>query len=101
MEEYNLIDSSYITTFDSFSLTVVKKYHYLMDVSKNINVLDDSVLLIKQKSPYKRYPFLLEINACIYFSKCLKHLVLISKRTSALHLVFLFDKRNTGKGIPI
>ncbi len=49
MDEYNLIDSSYITTFDSFSLTVVKKYHYLMDVSKNINVLDNSVLLIKQK----------------------------------------------------
>lgn len=53
MEEYNLIDSSYITTFDSFSLTVVKKYHYLMDVSKNINVLDDSVLLIKQKEVLK------------------------------------------------
>ena len=49
MDEYNLIDSSYITTFDSFSLTVVKKYHYLMNVSKNINVLDNSVLLIKQK----------------------------------------------------
>ena len=49
MDEYNLIDSSYITTFDIFSLTVVKKYHYLMDVSKNINVLDNSVLLIKQK----------------------------------------------------
>ena len=53
MEEYNLIDSSYITTFDSFSLTVVKKYHYLMDVRKNINVLDDSVLLIKQKEVLK------------------------------------------------
>ncbi len=53
MEEYNLIDSSYITTFDSFSLTVVKKYHYLMDISKNINVLDDSVLLIKQKEVLK------------------------------------------------
>ena len=49
MDEYNLIDSSYITTFDSYSLSVVKKYHYLIDVSKNINVLDNSSLLIKEK----------------------------------------------------
>ena len=27
-EEVNLISSSYITTFDSFALSIVKKYHY-------------------------------------------------------------------------
>ena len=50
MDEYNLIDSSYITTFDSYSLSVVKKYHYLIDVSKNINVLDNSSLF-KESHP--------------------------------------------------
>ena len=38
-KELDYIDNAYITTFDSFSLSIVKKYHYLMDVSKNINVL--------------------------------------------------------------
>ena len=37
-EELSLIDSSYITTFDSFSLSVVKKYHYLLNLSNNINI---------------------------------------------------------------
>ena len=29
-KELELVDQAYITTFDSFSLSVVKKYHYLM-----------------------------------------------------------------------
>ena len=31
-EELNLLNSSYITTFDSFALSVVKKYHYLLNI---------------------------------------------------------------------
>ena len=49
MDEYNLIDSSYITTFDSYSLTVLKKYHYLLDVSPNVNILDSSALTLVKK----------------------------------------------------
>ena len=49
MDEYNLIDSSYITTFDSYSLTVLKKYHYLLDVSPNVNILDSSSLTLVKK----------------------------------------------------
>ena len=30
IQELDLIDSSYITTFDSFALSMVKKYHYLL-----------------------------------------------------------------------
>lgn len=46
-EELKKIDSSYITTFDSFSLSLVKKYHYLLNVRKNINIIDSNLLKIK------------------------------------------------------
>ena len=32
--EANLIDSAYITTFDSFSLSIVKKYHTRLNITK-------------------------------------------------------------------
>ena len=35
-DELELIDASYITTFDSFALSLVKKYHYLLNIPKNI-----------------------------------------------------------------
>ena len=46
-EEVNLIDSSFITTFDSYSLSLVKKYHHLLNVSRNINIIDENILKIK------------------------------------------------------
>ena len=48
MEEVNLIDTSYITTFDSFSLSVVKKYHTILNISKDIGITDNSLLCIKK-----------------------------------------------------
>ena len=48
MEEVNLIDTSYITTFDSFSLSVVKKYHTILNISKDIGITDSSLLCIKK-----------------------------------------------------
>ena len=48
MEEVNLIDTSYITTFDSFSLSVVKKYHTILNISKDIGITDNSLLGIKK-----------------------------------------------------
>ncbi len=48
-EELNLLNSSYITTFDSFALSVVKKYHYLLNISPDIGITDESIVLIKQK----------------------------------------------------
>lgn len=43
------VDSAYITTFDSFSLSIVKKYHDRLNLSKNISIVDNSVLNV-----YKR-----------------------------------------------
>ena len=47
-DQLDLIDSAYITTFDSFSLSMVKKYHYLLGVDKNINIMDASILEMKK-----------------------------------------------------
>ena len=44
--ELDLINSAYITTFDSFALSIVKRYHYLLNITNNINITDDSVVQI-------------------------------------------------------
>ena len=44
--ELNLLDGAYITTFDSFALSVVKKYHYLINVSNKVGIIDSSVISI-------------------------------------------------------
>ena len=49
-EELDYLDSSYITTFDSFALSIVKKYNYLLNISKNISIIDASIIdLVKNK----------------------------------------------------
>ena len=47
-EQLNLLDSSYITTFDSFALSIVKRYHYLLNVSPNIGIIDSNVIELKK-----------------------------------------------------
>ena len=39
-----LIDASYITTFDSFASSLVKKYNYLVDIDKNFSIIDSSLI---------------------------------------------------------
>lgn len=48
-EELALIDSSYITTFDSFALSVVKKYHYAINISNSVNISDSSIIMLEKK----------------------------------------------------
>ena len=48
-DELNLLDSSYITTFDSFALSVVKKYHYLINISSKVDIIDSNVILITKE----------------------------------------------------
>ena len=43
-EEANLIDGAYITTFDSFSLSVVKKYHTRLNITNKIAICDQVVI---------------------------------------------------------
>lgn len=45
-EQLGLLDSSYITTFDSFALSVVKKYHYLLNIKKDVSITDKNIITI-------------------------------------------------------
>ncbi len=46
--QLEFIDSSYITTFDSYALSVVKKYHYLLNISSNVSIIDASVIYLEK-----------------------------------------------------
>ena len=45
-KQLGLLDSAYITTFDSFALSLVKKYAYLLDAKQNIKMIDSNVMMI-------------------------------------------------------
>ena len=49
VEQLEYIDTAYITTFDAFALAVVKKYHYLLNISKNITIGDSSIIGLEKK----------------------------------------------------
>ncbi len=63
IEEYNLVESADITTFDSFVLSLVKKYHYYLNLSSNLNIIDSSIISKKKKD------FLNEIFNDLYEEK--------------------------------
>ena len=44
VEDAKYIDSAYISTFDSFAHTLVNKYSYLLDIDKNFNIIDSSIV---------------------------------------------------------
>ena len=43
------LENAYITTFDSYTLSLVKKYHYLLNISSNVSIISDSVINIIKK----------------------------------------------------
>ncbi len=47
-QELDYIDSCYISTFDAFSLSIVKKYSYLLNVSNNIGIMDPAVIYLEK-----------------------------------------------------
>lgn len=48
-EEVIRLDNAYITTFDSFALSIVKKYHYLLNIKKEVEITDESILTLQKK----------------------------------------------------
>ena len=48
-KQLDMIDSAYITTFDSYSLSLVKKYYYLLNISPNVGIIDSSIINIKKE----------------------------------------------------
>lgn len=71
-DQLNYIDNAYITTFDSFALSTVKKYHYLLNLSKDISIVDSSIMNIK------RSEFLDEVFEDLYEEENESFLKLIS-----------------------
>ncbi|MBE6137284.1 MAG: hypothetical protein E7176_02690 [Erysipelotrichaceae bacterium] len=49
-EQATYIDSAYITTFDAYSLALVKKYYYKLGISKSISIMDSPLIRIKRRS---------------------------------------------------
>ena len=43
------IDSAYITTFDSFALSIVKKYHYVLGIKKDVQIINPNIIQIEKK----------------------------------------------------
>lgn len=48
-KQLNKIDSSYISTFDAYALSLVKKYHQLLGVDSTIEIIDSNMLKAKTK----------------------------------------------------
>ena len=48
-EQLDYLEQAYITTFDSYALSVVKKYNYLLNIPKNIKPIDSIIINIKKK----------------------------------------------------
>lgn len=40
----DMIDSAYITTFDAFAQSIVKKYNYLLNIGKDFSIIDSSII---------------------------------------------------------
>lgn len=48
-EEAFKANNAYITTFDSYSLALVKKYYYLLGIDPNLTVADETVLISEKR----------------------------------------------------
>ena len=48
-EQINLIDSAYITTFDSYALSLVKKYHTVLNITNNISIADEIIIDLEKR----------------------------------------------------
>lgn len=46
LDNLDYLDSAYITTFDSYTLSLVKKYNYLLNVSPSLSIVDAGLINI-------------------------------------------------------
>ncbi len=42
------VDSSYITTFDSYALSFVKKYSYILNIDSNLSIVENTIISIEK-----------------------------------------------------
>ena len=46
-DQLDLVDSAYITTFDSFANSIVKKYNYLLNIPKDFGIIDANIVKVE------------------------------------------------------
>ena len=49
------VDNAFITNFDSYTLYLVKKYHYLIGISKDVTIIDENILTILKREFLNNY----------------------------------------------
>lgn len=49
-KQLDLLTTAYICTFDSFSLSIVRKYHYLLNIDASVNIMDNNINLLQIKN---------------------------------------------------
>lgn len=49
LESLEFIDAASITTFDAYAFGLVKKYHYLLNISKQVSIIDSSIIDLEKK----------------------------------------------------
>ena len=70
------IDAAYITTFDSYSLSLVKKYYYRLGIKKSVGIMDELM------SRIKRNEIIHELFKELYEEKNERFLGLLEKYTT-------------------
>lgn len=48
-DELDKVDISYITTFDAYALSLVKKYNHLLNISGNISIIDATIITLEKE----------------------------------------------------
>lgn len=48
-DQLEKVDSAYITTFDSYALSIVKRYHYVLNVSREIGIVEPTLVTLQKQ----------------------------------------------------
>ena len=48
-EQYERVDIGYITTFDAYAMSLVKRYNQVLNISDKLAIIDASIITLKQK----------------------------------------------------
>lgn len=94
-KELDALDSSYITTFDSFALSVVKKYHYLANVRADISISDETIVSLESDNIIDRVFDLFYTKHDEKFENLLKKFTLKNDQPMKNAIVALIKKIDT------
>jgi len=49
LKDSEMVDYADICTFDSYALSIVKKYHFLLNVSSNVGIIDSNIINVRKR----------------------------------------------------